>query len=283
MLNLIKADLYRITRPRYLRGELVGYGIAIAFPALFLLGSYVVALIMYPGQPISNGGQPFLPVLSMLYLTSRILPFLASVGILQIAFGDMQDRYARNLVSSTRGRLAYTLGRLLFTGIWAALLALIALATTLLALLIMSPNIDASFDAPASVLLWFAEAWLSTWAFCAMALVPALLTGMKPLSYGFAFVAVSGMAAMWIGMGGYALAAVLGMPAIAEGVSALMAWLPSTMCGTISEGIDALVGMGSAAPFLFAGGAAMQAAVVNALWIALAGIAAVAIAAKREV
>lgn len=287
MLNLIKADLYRVTRLRWLRGELAAYGLAATIPVLFLLASFVYALIAYPGQPISDGQQPFLLTLTMLYLSSRILPILATAGILQVAFSDTQNNYVRNLMSSLRGRLAYVSGKFLFAGVWAALMTLIALLISLLGLLIMRPALDAVFDGPASCLLWFVETWLAMWAFCALALVPALLTNLKPLSYLFAFMAVTGSIAGMLTMAADLLTVMLKAPAIMEGASMLISWFPSTLLnatatGIISLGTDALMSAGTMAPFLFPGGLATQTVLASVLWIVLSGAVTLALAARRE-
>lgn len=136
MLNLIASDLYRITRPRGLRGSIWQYGIA-------LLAAYalVVGLMMFARSQtyaeLSGGNNVPIPsdfasyTAYMASMMSGIVPLCASFMAVENAQQDFKNGYVKSVLTARVGRLSYILGKVLFAGVVSALV--VALAAVIVA------------------------------------------------------------------------------------------------------------------------------------------------------
>ena len=121
MLNLIKSDLYRITRPRGLRGSFWQYGIAI-------LAAYglVMALVAFANSAMYQDmtGNTIGDVVTKTSLTVYFADMLNGLVPLCVAFmavehslAEFKNGYIKSVLSARSGRLSYIAGKVLFAGL----------------------------------------------------------------------------------------------------------------------------------------------------------------------
>lgn len=287
MLNLLRSDLYRITRPTHLRGLFWQYGllvlgIAVLETAVLYATAHGTIAGAFPTQdPNTFATSPIVFLGEFLLGAPSIAALAASFGALELFFADLADGYIRTIVSSLRGRMAYFAEKILLVGVWSALMLVFA-AGCHLACFALAGFRFADANTAGQVLSWFVGSWVVLWALSVVPLAFALITRIKPLAYGFAFVLLCGFIAL-----GFQLTGEIG-PMMApnfaplfRAMSALAAWMPSTAMGYLSGGgmavADTLAPYVSSVP----GGAMCWAALTGILWLVIGGGALLASSRRR--
>lgn len=287
MLNLLRSDLYRITRPRRLRGLLWQYG-------LFILGIAVLetALLYATAHDALTGAfttldpntfatSPVVFLGAFLLGAPSIAALAASFGALELFFADLTDGYIRTVVSSLRGRMAYLAERILIVGVWSALILAVSAACHL-ACFVLAGFRFADANTVGQAISWFAGSWLVVWALSVVPLALALITRIKPLSYGFAFVILCGFVSQGLQlMGELGPELAPSFAPVFHAMPALAAWMPSAAMGFLAGGgtavADALAPYVSAVP----GGAMSWAMLTGILWLAIGSGALLAAGRRR--
>ncbi len=287
MLNLLRSDLYRITRPRHLRGLLWQYGLFILCLAVLETALlYATAHDGIPGafttlDPNTFATSPVVFLGAFLLGAPSIAALAASFGALELFFADLTDGYIRTVVSSLRGRMAYLAEKILIVGVWSALILAVSAACHL-ACFVLAGFRFAEANTAGQAIGWFAGSWLVVWALSVVPLALALITRIKPLSYGFAFVILCGFVSQGLQlMGELGPELAPSFAPVFHAMPALAAWMPSAAMGFLAGGgtamADALAPYVSAVP----GGAMNWAMLTGILWLAIGSGALLAAGRRR--
>lgn len=291
MLNLIASDLYRITRPRGLRGSFWQYLVALV--AVYGAITALFVVLQTPGFGGLGGGTLTVEVTHFAspsaYLASMlggIVPLCVCFMMVELTLADFKQGFIKSVVSARRGRLSYFAGKLLFAGVLAA----IVVATASLLVLISGLVFGVTFDhgeAPLALLGWCSGFWLNIWALAAFSLVLVYATRINPVSYICAFCYCVGTIPQLILGIAHALRSML--PALAPAapvLETLAAWMPSTALGNLSGGSTLFmntIDVFGRAKGLIALDPGLQAILTGIIWIALASALVLAIARRRDV
>lgn len=288
MLNLLRSDLYRITRPGRLRGLLWQYGLVIL--GIAVLETALLYATAHDGiigafttlDPNTFATSPVVFLDAFLLGAPSIAALAASFGALELFFADLTDGYIRTVVSSLRGRMAYLAEKILLAGVWSALILAFS-AVCHLACFVLAGFRFAEVSTAGQAISWFVGSWLVVWALSVVPLALALITRIKPLSYGFAFVILFGFVSQGLQlMGELGPELAPSLAPVFHAMPALAAWMPSTAMGYLAGGgaavADALAPYVSAVP----GGAMSWAMLTGILWLAI-GSGALLAAGRRRV
>lgn len=287
MLNLLRSDLYRITRPGRLRGLLWQYGLVILGVAVLetallyatahdgIIGAFTTL------DPNTFATSPVVFLGAFLLGAPSIAALAASFGALELFFADLTDGYIRTVVSSLRGRMAYLAEKILIVGVWSALILAVSAACHL-ACFVLAGFRFAEVSTAGQAAGWFVGSWLVVWALSVVPLALALITRIKPLSYGFAFVILCGFVSQGLQlMGELGPELAPSLAPVFHAMPALAAWMPSTAMGYLAGGgtavADALAPYVSAVP----GGAMSWAVLTGILWLAIGSGALLAAGRRR--
>lgn len=292
MLNLLKSDFYRITRPRGLRGSFWQYAIAIACVYAFIVFLYF--LIQSPDLSSLADSEGLIDALNtyatptqfLASMFSGIAPLCTSFLVVEHALSDFKAGFVKSVVSARQGRLSYFLEKILFAGAASAFMILVdALLVGIVGLVI-----GVTFTGTEPILGtigWAISWWLNTWALSAIPLVLVYATRISPLSYIGSLVCCFG----WIPallrtvatMGGSLLRVV---EPFAPALETLAAWMPSSAITCLERG-----GMLLSATSDEVWGAARaltinpmaQSILTGIIWIAIATALVLIIARKRDI
>ncbi len=294
MLNLIRADLYRITRPRGLRGSLWQYGLAIlaAYGIVMGLVAFANSPMYYEMTGVTIGDVSTKDSLTA-YLSDMmggLVPLCVCFMAVEHALAEFKSGYAKSVLSARAGRLSYFLGKIVFVGVLAAIV--IALASVFLIAcvpVLMAGEVSfAVADGPVEVVAWFAGFWLNTWALAALSLVLVYATRVSPVSYIGAFCLVGSVVPATLTGLAYSTGGMLRvLQPIRPVLETLAAWLPSTALSNLGLGgqlfliNDLGVWGGLKHALVIAPGP--QAILTGIIWIALAALLVLAICRKRDI
>lgn len=299
MLNLLRADLYRITRIRRLRGVFWQYLIMLA--ALLLLDNAAWWISLFYDSPISatpitiDFESSTVFALRLLGIGTPTLVIVCSVGALEILFSDLSNDFLKNTVSAARGRLIIYAEKIVLAGIWSFTMLFMGIAILSLEEFIMMRIINVSSvnftEPPLEFALWVLGTWLIVWA---LALIPyffALATRKKIPSYIFAgFTAISTIPS--------ALLALISTPGafmflnpIKPLLFDLAIWSPGTALGVLSLGKSALEGttvgvmVSARSPLGLSSDYAnllVLAIMISIVWIVIASVLFLLVARKKD-
>lgn len=213
MLNLLRSDLYRMTRIRGLRGNLWQYASVLLFIACLEVGLtwFILQSGMGPAENVNliKGLATSSSFLGSTMLGSfSVLALAASFGMAEYTFADLSEGYVKSLVSSPRGRALYLNEKILLAGIWPALMLALGCIFHLVILQVFL-TMPYSFaiqgpDNPLAFVLWLLGTWLATWAITVNAMFDTATTlpliGAVP---GWAWGAVTGVIWILIGSAAY--------------------------------------------------------------------------------
>ena len=294
MLNLIRADLYRITRPRGLRGGFWQYGIAILVAYGFVVG-LVAFLNSEPfyrsaGATIGSVAADASLTVYLSDMMGGLIPLCVCFMAVEHALAEFKCGYAKSILSARQGRLSYFASKLVFTGVLTALVIAFATILTLLCLPILE-NGDVSFaaaDGPLEILGWFVAFWLNTWALAALSLVLVFATRVSPVSYIGAFCMVgSVIPSTLVGAASLAGALVPSLQPIRPVLETLASWMPSTALSNLGQGGQIFLHHNLSAwgetSHAFAIAPGPQAIFTGIIWIALASALVLAICRARDI
>ena len=294
MLNLIKSDLYRITRPRGLRGSFWQYGIAI-------LAAYgiVMALVAFANSQmyLDMTGGTIGDVVTKTSLTvyfadmlNGLVPLCVAFMAVEHALAEFKNGYIKSVLSARSGRLSYIVGKLLFVGVLSALIIVFATLVVLACLPVMAAGRPEfiTADGPLEVIGWFVGFWLNTWALSACSLILVYATRVSPVSYIGAFCfAASIVPQTFMGLA-YSTGGILSvLQPIRPVLETLAAWMPSTALNNLSQGgqlfLNASLGIWGETGYAFTIAPGIQTVLTGIIWIVLAGAVVLAISRKRDI
>lgn len=292
MLNLIRADLYRITRPRGLRGSFWQYTLALVVAYALVIGMMIFAKSQTYAE-LSGGNTVEIPsdfssytaylASMMLGIVSLCVSFMSAEHALQ----DFKNGYVKSVLSARAGRLSLFLERVLLAGIIAAIMVVLS-AVVVTAGAFIGGYTYARIDAPLELLGWFAGFWLNTWAMAVISLVFVYATRVSPLSYIGAFILYSGVVPMFFRGLAHSSGGVLSvLEPLAPVFETLAAWMPTTALSNLEAG-GQLFSLGVAdvwgpAPQALVIAPGIQALLTGVIWIVIAGAVVLAISRKRDI
>lgn len=291
MLNLIKSDLYRITRPRGLRGSLWQYGLALAviylvYAAFFLILKIPQVSANLAGISMATATEFTTPTQCIASITGNLTTLCATFMTVELALADLKSGFAKSVLSARTGRLSYIAGKIIFAGVLCAVI--IALASALVGLFCIA--VGATFtetDTLPGVLAWLAGFWLNTWALCALSLVMVYATRIGPVCYIVAFcLCFSTIPQLLLGIA-YSSGGILGfLQPVAPAIETLAAWMPSSALLNLGAGgqiaFSTSLDIWGASSRAFTIDPAPQAILTGIIWIAAAGALVLAIARRRD-
>ena len=294
MLNLIKSDLYRITRPRGLRGSFWQYGIAI-------LAAYgiVMALVAFANSQmyLDMTGGTIGDVVTKTSLTvyfadmlNGLVPLCVAFMAVEHALAEFKNGYIKSVLSARSGRLSYIVGKLLFVGVLSALMIVFATLVVLACLPVMTAGRPEfiNVDGPLEVLGWFVGFWLNTWALSACSLILVYATRVSPVSYIGAFCFAASIVPQTLMGFAYSTGGILRvLQPIRPVLETLAAWMPSTALNNLSQGgqlfLNASLGIWGETGYAFTIAPGIQTVLTGIIWIVLAGALVLAISRKRDI
>lgn len=294
MLNLIKSDLYRITRPRGLRGSLWQYGLVLALIYLAYATFFLVLKIPQVSANLAASGITMAtmtefstPTQCIASMTGNLTALCATFMTVELALADLKSGFAKSVLSARTGRLSYIAGKIAFAGVVSAIV--IALASALVGLCCIA--VGATFtgaDTLAGTLAWLAGFWLNTWALCVLSLVMVYATRISPVSYIVAFcLCFSTIPQLLLGLAHSSGGILNFLEPIAPALETLAAWMPSSALSNLGAGgqivFSTSIDIWSASSRALTIDPAPQAVLTGIIWIAAAGALVLAIARKRDV
>lgn len=294
MLNLIKSDLYRITRPRGLRGSLWQYGLVLALIYLAYATFFLVLKIPQVSANLAASGITMAtmtefstPTQCIASMTGNLTTLCATFMTVELALADLKSGFAKSVLSARTGRLSYIVGKIAFAGVVSAIV--IALASALVGLCCIA--VGATFtgaDTLAGTLAWIAGFWLNTWALCVLSLVMVYATRISPVCYIVAFcLCFSTFPQLLLGLAHSSGGILSFLEPIAPALETLAAWMPSSALSNLGAGgqivLSTSIDIWSASSRALTIDPAPQAVLTGIIWIAAAGALVLAIARRRDV
>lgn len=284
MLNLIRADLYRVTRLRGLRGRLPQYGLFyLAFALLLITIMWAFGATPYTGDYTlaESGPVSLTTALGGTFVSSKVLILCCVFGSLSLAFEDIDRGFIKTICGSLSGRLSYFAGRILFAGIWSLIMLALATIVTLVLLLmgwLVFGGTPIAAEPIGVAILWYLEVWLSCWALSSLLLLIGWGIRAKQVAYlGAWFISISAVSNMVQSIG-EAFAAITDGPVnvIASTLATVAPWIPSRMLNQLQGGASQLLDGG-------AGSLAVHAGIVAVAWLAGSCALALIVAHRHEI
>lgn len=294
MLNLIKSDLYRITRPRGLRGSLWQYGLVLALIYLAYATFFLVLKIPQVSANLAASGITMAtmtefstPTQCIASMMGNLTTLCATFMTVELALADLKSGFAKSVLSARTGRLSYIVGKIAFAGVVSAIV--IALASALVGLCCIA--VGATFtgaDTLAGTLAWIAGFWLNTWALCVLSLVMVYATRISPVCYIVAFcLCFSTFPQLLLGLAHSSGGILSFLEPIAPALETLAAWMPSSALSNLGAGgqivLSTSIDIWSASSRALTIDPAPQAVLTGIIWIAAASALVLAIARRRDV
>ena len=294
MLNLIKSDLYRITRPRGLRGSLWQYGLVLALIYLAYATFFLVLKIPQVSANLAASGITMAtmtefstPTQCIASMTGNLTTLCATFMTVELALADLKSGFAKSVLSARTGRLSYIVGKIAFAGVVSAIV--IALASALVGLCCIA--VGATFtgaDTLAGTLAWIAGFWLNTWALCVLSLVMVYATRISPVCYIVAFcLCFSTFPQLLLGLAHSSGGILSFLEPIAPALETLAAWMPSSALSNLGAGgqivLSTSIDIWSASSRALTIDPAPQAVLTGIIWTAAASALVLAIARRRDV
>lgn len=310
MLNLIRADIYRCTRIRGLRGPLWQYLSVVLGVAILEVGLDAFVISQGGGglmalDPRRDLATPSIFLGPALLGSISLVGIASTFGMIEYLFTDLNDGFIKSLTSSLRGRFSYFLEKAAFAGIWSAIMvAAGAVFHLLCAWLLLALPLGVTFaglDGAAEFGVWLAGIWLATWALTVISMACTLLLRKKLPTYVFAFTLVMGVAPMLIATAALLAGQSQALAPIAPALNAIATWMPSTVLEVLGYGAVGILEPASSMPLaegpmtslysIFGSGPSLPivgplpvgvwAVLVGALWVA-AGSALFVLVARRR-
>lgn len=292
MLNLIKSDLYRITRVRGLRGSfwqyflaiLVAYAIVVAL-MLFAKTQTFAALSEGAANPVPSDFASYTAYLAS--MMGDIVPLCVCFMVTEHGLQELKGNYARSVLSARAGRLSYFVGKVVFAGVLSAIMMLLSIALVTVGAWIGGYTF-AAVDTPIEFLGWFGGYWLNIWALAVLSLILVYATRVSPVSYIGAFCFCFGTVPSLLWGLAFSSGGILRvLQPIRPVLETLAAWLPSSSLENLASG-GQLLSMSAADIWGPASQAltvdpGIQALLTGVIWIGIASVVVLAIVRKRDV
>ena len=307
MFNLLRADLWRFFNTHRLRGQFWSYLVASIFVGLFVFGllafvnsdgyaEIASSMDAEPATDETSAAVSALPVTAMLanaFVSGGFFSLACGFCAAEFALADLKAGYLKNIVSSTRGKLAYFAEKLVFCGIMCAVLLTIISVACLLCSFVF--RLAPTAESVARIAGWLALTWLNGCAFAVLTVAAVWINRGPALSYIWAIMLGTGvLRELIMGVAYSSGGALRVLQPIAPALKALTSWMPSSATQLLSQGsavFDApmavggisifgdAVASGTTLPF----GADMQVLITNMVWIALASALALTASRKMDV
>lgn len=292
MLNLLRSDLYRITRIRGLRGSLWQYALVLLFIAClevgltwFILQSGMgpaenVTLIKELATPSSFLGNSLLGSFSVLALA-------ASFGMVEYMHADLSEGYIKSLVCSPRARAAYLGEKIAFAGIWSALMLALGCIFHLIILQVFL-TMPYGFaiqgpDDPLALALWLLGAWLATWAITVISMIAVPIARKKLPIYIFTFALISGLFPLTLSAVGFSSGGVFSfLQPIAPALTAIATWMPSSVLQAFLNGASTIFDTAATLPLIGSVPGWAWGAITGGIWLLLGSAAYIGIGGRRD-
>lgn len=293
MLNLIKSDLYRITRPRGLRGSFWQYGIAI-----IVVYALITAMVMFANSPLYHemAGVTIGNVMAKDSVTvyfadmmGGIVPLCVCFMAVEHALSEFKNGYIKTVLSARSGRLSYFAGKIVFAGVMSAPMVAFGAVTALLCIpFLMGGNGFAAGDAPLEIVAWFVGFWFNTWAVATLSLVLAYATRVSPVSYIGAFCIEANVVPQFLMGLAYSAGGYLSfLQPVRPVLETIALWAPSTSLSNLGRGADifraASAGAWGPMSQALAVSPGIQALITGAIGVAVATVLVLALARKRDI
>lgn len=294
MLNLIKSDLYRITRPRGLRGSLWQYGLVLALIYLAYATFFLVLKIPQVSANLAASGITMAtmtefstPTQCIASMTGNLTALCATFMTVELALADLKSGFAKSVLSARTGRLSYIVGKIAFAGVVSAIVIALASALVGLCCIVVGATFTGT-DTLAGTLAWLAGFWLNTWALCVLSLIMVYATRISPVCYIVAFcLCFSTFPQLLLGLAHSSGGILSFLEPIAPALETLAAWMPSSALSNLGAGgqivFSTSIDIWSASSRALTIDPAPQAVLTGIIWIAAAGALVLAIARKRDV
>lgn len=290
MFNLIRADLFRVTRTYRLRGEFLQYALWLAALIALIVGlTWFVASQLVPAEDretldFLTPGSSITTYFGMSFVADGPVALFASFAMVQIVFADLTDGFTKSVIASMRGRLAYGVGKIALAGIWSAGVLAAACAFCLVGAIVTGWIDSIAIDSAPMLALWFVQVWLCCWALAVISLVLVWATRIKPLSYGFALICGIGLIPMTLravaASNGGALAV---LSPIAPALRVFADWCPSSILSRLTSGMGSFLETSRMAAGAISGQVAAQGIIVALLWLVLGSAAFLMVMRRRDV
>lgn len=293
MLNLLRSDLYRCTRFRGLRGPLWQYLSVVLGVAILEVG--LNALIISQGlgelEAISVHESLATPSVFLgwsMFGSVSVVGLASAYGMVEWIFADLNDGYVKSLVSSLAGRLSYFTEKVVFSGIWAAMMLIAGIVCHLICmqlLLTLPLGLSfTSFDGAAELALWLLGGWLAVWALTVIPLSVVLLFRKKLPAYTLTFILIMGVVPVAL-----MFAANMGVQAapvfepLFSALTGIANWMPSVVIAAFKLGAGAMFDPAQTLPLIGAVPTWLWGALAGLMWTAIGGGAFLLTASRRDV
>ena len=260
MLNLLRSDLYRMTRIRGLRGNLWQYASVLLFIACLEVGLtwFILQSGMGPAENVNLIKELATPssfLGSTMLGSFSVLALAASFGMAEYTFADLSEGYVKSLVSSPRGRALYLNEKILLAGIWSALMLALGCIfhLVILQVFLTMPYVFAiqGPDNPLAFVLWLLGTWLATWAITVIAMVAVAIFRKKLLVYIFTFALISGPFPLTLSALAFSSGGMLSfLQPIAPVLTSIATWIPSSVLQAFSNGANAMLDTATTLPLI---------------------------------
>lgn len=292
MLNLLRSDFYRVTRIRGLRGHLWQYASVLFFIACLEVGLtwFILQSGMGPAENVNlikELSTPSVFLGSALLGSFSVLALAASFGMTEYTFTDLSDGYIKSLVSSPRAHVAYLVEKILFAGIWSALMLALGCVFHLIILQVFlgmpyGLTIQGADD-PGAFALWLMGSWLATWALTVAAMASVPVFRKKLPVYIFTFSLISGLFPLFLsGLAHSSGGALSILQPIAPALNALAAWMPSSVLNALSRGAASVFDAATTLPVVGDVPTWAWSALTGVIWLLIGSAAYIAIGKRRE-
>ncbi len=255
MLNLLRSDLYRMTRIRGLRGNLWQYASVLLFIACLEVGLtwFILQSGMGPAENVNlikGLATPSSFLGSTMLGSFSVLALAASFGMAEYTFADLSEGYVKSLVSSPRGRALYLNEKILLAGIWSALMLALGCIFHLVILQVFL-TMPYSFaiqgpDNPLAFVLWLLGTWLATWAITVIAMIAVAIFRKKLLVYIFTLTLISSPFPLTLSALAFSSGGMLSfLQPIAPVLTSIATWMPNSVLQAFSDRAGAVGQRGS--------------------------------------
>ena len=293
MLNLLRSDLYRCTRLRGLRGPLWQYLSVVLGVAILEVGfnAFIISQGLGELEAINVNESIATPSVflgSSLFGSISLIGIASAFGMVEWIFADLNDGYIKSLVSSLTGRLSYFTEKVVFSGIWAAMM-LVAGAVFHLACmqLLLALPLGLSFtalDGAAEFALWLLGTWLAVWALTVIPLSAVLLLRKKLPVYVLTFILLAGVTPVLLVAISHSSGGILGALApLGPALNAIASWMPSMVVALFKLGAGSMFDPAQTLPLIGSVPTWLWGALTGLLWTAIGGGAFVLIGRARNV
>lgn len=292
MLNLLRSDIYRITRIRGLRGHLWQYALVLIFIACLEVGLtwFILQSGMGPAENanlIKGLSTPSVYLGSSMLGSFSVLALAASFGMTEYIFADLSDGFVKSLVSSPRGLVAYLGEKVIFAGIWSALMLVLGGIFHLIALQVFL-SMPYGFhimgaDDPAAFALWLIGAWLATWAITVVAMVFVPIFRKKLPVYFSTFALISGFIPLVLGAPAHSSGGALSfLSPVAPVLSTIATWMPSSVLQALANGAGIMFEPIASLPIIGPIPTWAWSALTGIIWLAIGCVAYLTIGKRRD-